>query len=94
MSRWPTSVARQSREATSHSLTSLPRLEEAIMRPSGLKLSEKMSCLCPCNSPTHCPRRIATSVRDRLHFRPNVKVVAVCSLPRFEMKAKRVVKDK
>jgi phenylacetate-CoA ligase len=35
--------------------------------------------------------RVAHAVRDRLHFRPRVEVVAPGSLPRFEMKAKRLV---
>jgi phenylacetate-CoA ligase len=33
--------------------------------------------------------RIASALRDRLHFRPNVSLVAPGSLPRFEMKARR-----
>ncbi len=48
----------------------------------------------------HCPeadcgtlaRRIETAVRDRLHFRPSVELVEPGTLPRFEMKAKRVAK--
>ncbi|MBI4717583.1 MAG: AMP-binding protein [Planctomycetes bacterium] len=36
-------------------------------------------------------RRIAEAVRDRLHFRPRVETVLPGTLPRFEMKARRVV---
>jgi phenylacetate-CoA ligase len=35
--------------------------------------------------------RIVAAFRDRLHFRPNVRLVAAGSLPRFELKARRVV---
>jgi len=38
--------------------------------------------------------RVSQSIRDELLFRANVKVVAPGSLPRFEMKAKRVVRIK
>lgn len=36
--------------------------------------------------------RVAGAVRDQLHFRPMVALVAAGSLPRFEMKGKRVVR--
>lgn len=38
------------------------------------------------------PDRIEDAIRDRLHFKPTVKVVEPGSLPRFEMKARRVVR--
>ena len=38
-------------------------------------------------------RRIATSVRDRFHFKPRVTLVSAGSLPRFEMKARRRVRN-
>jgi phenylacetate-CoA ligase len=34
--------------------------------------------------------RLTTLIRDELHFRPEVRVVAAGTLPRFEFKAKRV----
>jgi phenylacetate-CoA ligase len=37
--------------------------------------------------------RVAARVRDRLLFRPGVRVVAAGALPRFEMKARRVIVD-
>ena len=37
--------------------------------------------------------RVAAAVRDRLNFTPRVTVVNPGSLPRFEMKAKRFVRD-
>ncbi len=37
-------------------------------------------------------RRLTEVLQDRLHFRPKVVVVAAGSLPRFEMKAQRVVR--
>ncbi len=36
--------------------------------------------------------RIEAAVRSRLHFRPRVTVMDPGSLPRFEMKAKRMVR--
>jgi phenylacetate-CoA ligase len=36
--------------------------------------------------------RIADAVRDRLHFRPMVNLVPPGTLPRFEMKARRVIR--
>jgi len=36
--------------------------------------------------------RIESEMRDRFHFKPVVRIVACGSLPRFEMKAKRVVR--
>ncbi len=36
--------------------------------------------------------RLTAAMQDRLHFRPRVEVVPAGSLPRFEMKAKRVVR--
>lgn len=38
-------------------------------------------------------RRVASAVRDRLHFAAEVCAVAVGTLPRFEMKARRVVRE-
>ena len=35
-------------------------------------------------------QRVGNAVRDRLHFRPEVSIVAPETLPRFEMKARRV----
>lgn len=35
--------------------------------------------------------RIVAAIRDRLHFRPNVRLAEAGSLPRFELKARRVV---
>ncbi len=37
--------------------------------------------------------RIERAVRDRLHFKPHVQLVAPGSLPRFELKARRVVRE-
>lgn len=37
-------------------------------------------------------RRLETAVQDRMHFKPMVSVVPEGTLPRFEMKASRVVK--
>lgn len=37
-------------------------------------------------------RRVVNAVRDRLHFRPKIELVAPGSLPRFEMKARRLVR--
>lgn len=39
-------------------------------------------------------RKIAEEIRNRLYIRVNVKAVPYRSLPRFELKAKRVVKNK
>lgn len=36
--------------------------------------------------------RLATAIHDRLHFRPNVELAAAGELPRFEMKANRLVR--
>lgn len=41
---------------------------------------------------TSLARDVAERVRDRLHFRPVVRIVAPGALPRFEMKAKRVIR--
>jgi phenylacetate-CoA ligase len=38
-------------------------------------------------------KRIADRVRDRLLFRPKVTIVPQGTLPRFEMKARRVVRE-
>lgn len=38
--------------------------------------------------------RASAAIRDRLHFRPDVKLVAPGTLPRFEMKAARTVRRK
>jgi len=38
-------------------------------------------------------RCVASAVRDRLHFTAEVKAVAAGTLPRFEMKAQRVVRE-
>ncbi|MCH7885603.1 MAG: prolyl oligopeptidase family serine peptidase, partial [Planctomycetes bacterium] len=37
--------------------------------------------------------RIETSVRDRFHFKPRVTLVSAGSLPRFEMKARRLIRN-
>ena len=37
--------------------------------------------------------RIARAIRDRLHFRPEVVLVASGSLPRFDMKADRFIRE-
>ena len=37
-------------------------------------------------------RRLERAVQDRLHFKPEVCTVAAGSLPRFEMKARRLTK--
>ncbi|MCG3178544.1 MAG: Phenylacetate-coenzyme A ligase [Phycisphaerae bacterium] len=37
-------------------------------------------------------REIATAIRNELHFRPSVQVLPPGSLPRFEMKARRLVR--
>lgn len=42
---------------------------------------------------TELPQRIETAIRDRLHFKPTVVLVGAGSLPRFEMKAKRVLRE-
>ncbi len=42
-------------------------------------------------SSTGLAERIAMTIRDRLHFRPEVSLVKAGALPRFEMKAKRVL---
>ncbi len=36
--------------------------------------------------------RVDAAIRDELHFRPQVRIVEAGSLPRFEMKARRVVR--
>ena len=36
--------------------------------------------------------RVKSAVRDRLHFTPEVALAAPGSLPRFELKAKRLVR--
>ena len=36
--------------------------------------------------------RVTNAFRDRLNFRPEVTIVGPGSLPRFEMKAKRIVR--
>ncbi len=36
--------------------------------------------------------RIRNAIRDRLHFRPTVRLVSPGSLPRFELKARRVIR--
>ncbi|MCZ6815625.1 MAG: phenylacetate--CoA ligase family protein [Planctomycetota bacterium] len=38
------------------------------------------------------PGRIESAIRDRLHFKPTVRAVAPGTLPRFEMKARRLVR--
>lgn len=38
-------------------------------------------------------QRIETSVRDRFHFKPRVTLVSAGSLPRFEMKARRLIRN-
>ncbi len=38
-------------------------------------------------------RRVADAIRNRLHFRPRVAIAQAGSLPRFEMKSKRLVKE-
>jgi phenylacetate-CoA ligase len=38
------------------------------------------------------PGRIGAAVRDRLHFRPQVELVGPGTLPRYEMKARRLVR--
>ncbi len=42
--------------------------------------------------PTGLAARVTEAVRDRFHFRPLVTVASTGSLPRFEMKANRVVR--
>jgi len=43
-------------------------------------------------NPDGLPERIEAEMRDRFHFKPVVRIVARGSLPRFEMKASRVVR--
>jgi phenylacetate-CoA ligase len=42
--------------------------------------------------PAPLPDRAARAVQDKLYFRPAVRLAAVGSLPRFEMKAQRTVR--
>ena len=42
--------------------------------------------------PTGLSKRVTNAIRDRLHFTPRVTLVKPGSLPRFEMKANRVVR--
>jgi phenylacetate-CoA ligase len=44
----------------------------------------------PSAAPDSVARRVERSIHDRLLFRANVVAVAPGSLPRFEMKARRV----
>jgi phenylacetate-CoA ligase len=37
-------------------------------------------------------RRVSEAIRDRFHFQPKVESVATGTLPRFEMKAKRIIR--
>jgi phenylacetate-coenzyme A ligase PaaK-like adenylate-forming protein len=43
--------------------------------------------------PTGLAARVTEAVRDRFHFRPLVTLVASGTLPRFEMKANRLVRN-
>jgi len=43
-------------------------------------------------APTDFARRVEGAVHDRLYFRPNVMLVPAGSLPRFEMKANRLIR--
>ncbi len=40
------------------------------------------------------PDRIERAVRDRLHFKPQVRLVRAGNLPRFELKARRVIRPR
>ncbi len=42
--------------------------------------------------PASLVRRVTAAIRDRLNFRPRIESVAPGSLPRFEMKARRLVR--
>jgi phenylacetate-CoA ligase len=42
--------------------------------------------------PGDLQHRLASAIRDRLHFRPEVEWVAPGTLPRFEMKSRRLVR--
>jgi phenylacetate-CoA ligase len=37
--------------------------------------------------------QVADAIHDRLYFKPDIKVVAAGTLPRFEMKARRVIRE-
>jgi phenylacetate-CoA ligase len=47
----------------------------------------------PGPTPDALAERIAQSIQDRLHWRPHVVLVAPGSLPRFELKARRVIRQ-
>ncbi len=47
----------------------------------------------PDAKPDRLAERLAIAVRDQLHFRPVVRLAAPGTLPRFEMKAKRVIQS-